>query len=134
MEEKQARMISALQLAYMGDSVCDIHVRRHLLSNTTLSVQKLHRRSTGMVNAGAQAAALRRLEPELTEAEREIVQRGRGTSSRPPKNCDHATYRQATAFEALLGYLYLSGQERRIDELMEACIGYWEGDHAENGA
>lgn len=127
-------MVAPLQLAYLGDAVCSLYVREYLLHHTTLATRKLHSRSIGMVSATAQAAALHYMEEGLPLEEADIVRRGKGADGHPPKSCDRATYRAATAFEALLGYLQLTGQVQRLDQLMAQAIAYWEDDHAENNA
>ena len=89
-----------------------------------LPVQELHKNATHYVRAAGQDAALQRLQSQLTETEAEIVRRGRNTKSRVPKNTGPAAYRRATGFEALLGWLYLTGQKARLEELLaQLAIG-----------
>ena len=111
------RMLNPLVLAYIGDSVYDTFVRTLLISRGYGQVSKLHKMSIGFVKAKAQADILERITEMLTPEEQDIVRRGRNTkSSTVPKNADISDYRYATGFEALIGFLYLTGQ---IDRLME---------------
>ncbi|MDW7649935.1 MAG: ribonuclease III domain-containing protein [Bacillota bacterium] len=107
-----------LLLAYVGDAVFELNIRRRLLEEKILPIHKLHQRATRIVRADGQDRALRMIEPHLSEAEAEIVRRGRNTKGRVPKNADMSAYRRATGFEALLGWLYLNNQEERLDELL----------------
>ena len=111
--------LSPLMLAYVGDAVFDLYVRQKLARQKAMPVRQLHRQATQIVRADGQDAALRQMEPHLTEEEAEIVRRGRNTKSRVPKNADMATYRRATGFEALLGWLYLNGENERLNELLD---------------
>lgn len=113
--EADARMLSPLRLAYMGDTVWELLIRQRLL-HSGKSVRHMHQGAVGGVNAAAQAEALRRIEPMLTEAETDVVHRGRNAHARhpAPKHQQQADYQAATGLEALIGYLYLSGQEERL--------------------
>ncbi len=118
MAPERARELGPLQLAYVGDTVWDMLVRVDLLRRG-LNVHHMHREAVGRVNAGAQAASFRRLRPHLTEAEEGVALRGRNAHPHHavPRNQDPRDYADATGLESLMGYLYLTGQERRIDEL-----------------
>lgn len=122
MSPKDAALKNPLALAFMGDTVWDLLVRRRLLGSDA-RVNALHRSATALVNAGAQAAALTRIEPLLTEPERDVVRRG--SNARPKhlssRNQDSVDYCRATGLEALIGWLYLSGQHARVRELFEAA-------------
>lgn len=113
--EAEARLLSPLRLAYMGDTVWELLIRQRLL-HSGKSVRHMHQGAVGGVNAAAQAEALRRIEPMLTEAERDVMLRGRNAHARhaAPKHQQQADYQAATALEAVFGYLYLTGQEERI--------------------
>ena len=115
---EQARMLSPLQLAYVGDSVHALIVRTGLLQKNLL-VKDMHRASNEAVSAVSQAKELTRLLPLLTDEEADIVRRGRNAHPRhsAPKSASTADYAGATGLEALLGYLYLTGQNGRIQEL-----------------
>jgi ribonuclease-3 family protein len=116
--------LNSLQLAYVGDTVYDLYVRTKLLRECDGNVHTLHTRATGSVRASAQAEALARVEPMLTEGERIIVRRGRNAHTHSiPKHADPADYAKATAMEALVGYLYLSGGHERLEEIMRMALG-----------
>ena len=117
-DPERARLLGPLQLAYLGDSVWDMLVRTGLLLRG-LNVQHMHREAIARVNAGAQAAAFRRLREHLTEAEEGVALRGRNAHPHHsvPKNQNPQDYADATALECLMGYLYLTGQEARLEEL-----------------
>lgn len=120
MAEEKARMLSPLQLAYMGDTIWELLIRSRLIYRG-LNVRHMHQGAVDGVNAAAQAAALASIADELTEAEAAIVQRGRNAHARhpSPKHQDPADYQAATALEALVGYLYLTGQDERLMTLFE---------------
>ena len=117
------RGLNPLQMAYVGDTVHDLYVRSMLLSRG-MAVGKMHRQAVRMVSAGAQARMLEVIEPELTEEEADIARRGRNSQAKhaAPRHADPADYAHATALEALWGYLYLSGQTQRLDELMKLAL------------
>jgi len=119
--------VPPLLLAYLGDAVFELLVRRKMLGLGSLPVEQLHRKVTRYVRARGQADILRFLEPYLTEEEADIVRRGRNTKSRVPKNADVCTYRYATGLEALFGYLYLWGKNERLSTLF-ALIPFEEGN------
>lgn len=134
MTSAKARMVSPIQLAFVGDAVCSLYVRGYLVGHTNLTGRKLHLRSVSMVNASAQADAYYHVEAMLTQEEKDIARRGRGANTKPPKNADAAAYRAATGYEALLGYLYISGQNERLDSILENSMRYWEEEYAKNKA
>ena len=115
MEEARARMLNPLQLAYIGDAVWELLVRSRIIYKGR-SARHVHKDAVACVNAHAQSEALRRIEAQLTEQEADIARRGRNAHAHhaAPKNQDAADYRAATALEALIGYLYLTGQEERL--------------------
>lgn len=107
-----------LQLAYLGDAVWELHVRRAALKAGPGKPDALHRRAVRRVHAAAQARVLQRLEPSLTNEEKDIVRRGRNAKGHAPRGADPLDYRYSTAFECLLGYLYYTGQTARLAELL----------------
>ena len=111
----------SLELAYLGDTVYDLYVRSHLVEKGG-RVGKMHRQAIRLVCAHAQAEALNRIQDELTEEEANVVRRARNVHQSPPKNADPADYQKATGLEALIGYLYLSGQHARMDELIRKAL------------
>lgn len=118
MTEKDASLMNALQLAYLGDSVWELMVR-YRLSLQKLNVHHMHKECVNLVNAHAQHMFLQNLQIRLTETEKEIVRRGRNAHPKHacPKNQNPDEYTSATGLEALFGYLYLTGQDQRIEEL-----------------
>ncbi len=116
-----ANFLNSLALAYMGDAVFESYVRYHLIQNGQVRPNQLHREATKYVSAKAQAAIAHQMLDEgfLTESEVTILKRGRNAKSGSvPKNTDVQTYRYSTAFEALIGYLHLSGNEARLEEII----------------
>jgi ribonuclease-3 family protein len=107
--------------AYIGDAVYELFVRQGLVGGGPAKTRNLHKEATLRVRAAFQADLAKRLEPLLTEKEREILRRGRNVKSgHVPASSDVLTYRHSTAFEALIGYLYLSGEFGRLRELLSA--------------
>lgn len=116
-------------LAYLGDAVYELYVRRHLLLSGHVNVPShhLYLASLSYVSAEAQAKVLRLLEPSLTTAEAELCRRARNhVPLSRPRHADPMEYRLATALEALLGELYCAGQTARLDELMKQILGLIE--------
>lgn len=112
-------MLSPLQLAYIGDAVYELLVRTYLLKKK-LPVKELHKSTIKYVKAKAQADIVHVLEDILSEEEKWIVKKGRNAKTNTmPKNADMIDYKYATGFEALMGYLYLLGEDNRITELFE---------------
>ena len=120
---QEARLKNPLSLAFVGDTVWDLLTRQQLLFSQA-HVNALHRQAVSRVNAGAQAQAAALIEPHLSAEEADIFRRGQNAHSRHhvPKNQDPYAYSRATGLEALLGYLYLSGQEERILQLYQLTI------------
>ncbi len=112
------KQVHPVELAYIGDAVFSLYVRRRLLPVSS-HVQVLHDLAARMVSAVMQARAMDALEGELTEEESWIARRGRNTKSTVPKSASVREYRQGTAFEALMGYLYLMDQKERLHQLMD---------------
>ncbi|NBI08044.1 Mini-ribonuclease 3 [Senegalia massiliensis] len=121
--ERDVNMLSPLQLAYIGDAVYEVFIRRFLLEDKLLSVNELHKRAIEFVKAKAQSDIVHELMDVLTEEEIRVVKRGRNTKSQSvPKNANISDYRYATGFEALVGYLYLLDRQDRIKELFNMII------------
>ena len=109
---------SSLALAYIGDAVYELMIRQKVLSEGNRQVNKLHKQSSGYVNAKAQAELIESKLEMLTDEEIAVYKRGRNAVSHTvPKNQSVGDYRKATGFEALVGYLYLSDRVKRIQEL-----------------
>lgn len=113
MDEKDVNEISPLTWAYIGDAVYELFIREKLVKNTKLKPHKLHIESIKHVKASAQAQTLKNIEEKLTEEEKTIVRRARNVKNHHlPKNADVNDYMYSTAFEGLIGYLYLSRKKR----------------------
>ena len=120
---QDAKMLSPLVWAYVGDSVYELFVRTKLTNASNAKPHKLHIESIKYVKAKAQADILKRISDSLTEEEKDIVRRGRNTENHHvAKNSNVADYSQSTAFEALIGYLYLTKQDERLEEILNKCI------------
>lgn len=110
--------ISAAMLAYIGDAVYELWVRKCLVMSGKTNLREAHNQAVRRVKAHAQAETLAKLEPFLTAMEREVVRMGRNTKSTVPRSASVVDYRYSTGFEALLGYLYLKGDQARLEELL----------------
>jgi ribonuclease III family protein len=120
-EKVNANQLNSLALAYVGDAVYEIYVRRHLLQSGKVKPNHLHREGTKYVSAKAQCRVLFKMMDEklLSEEELAVVMRGRNAKSGTvPKNTDVQTYHYSTAFEALMGFLYLNEKIERLEELI----------------
>lgn len=123
-EPEEVLTMSPLTWAYVGDCVYELYVRTHLVKTTHLKPHKLHIEAIKYVKAGAQARILEKIYDELNEDEKDIVRRGRNTENHHlPKNSNVKEYMYATAFEALIGYLYLTKQNTRLQEILEKSVG-----------
>ena len=112
---------ASLELAYLGDALYDLYVREHLIARGG-RVRVLHREAIHLVCAHAQSEALKRVEDMLTEAEADVVRRARNAKQSPPRNADPGEYHRATALEALVGYLYVTGARDRMSEILAAAL------------
>ena len=119
----EAKLLSPLVWAYVGDSVYELFVRTKLTNKSNAKPHKLHIESIKYVKAKAQADILKRINDRLTDEEKDIVRRGRNTENHHvAKNANIADYSQSTGFEALIGYLYLTKQDSRLEEILNMCI------------
>ena len=118
-------LINGIALAFEGDAVYSMYIRRHLILKGMTKPNKLHQEATKYVSAKAQARLISLMleEEVLTEKEEEIYKRGRNTNSHTKaKNADVVTYRMSTGFEAVMGYLHMTGEISRLEELIDWCI------------
>ena len=125
-EKMEVNQMNSTMLAFVGDSYYDLKVREMLCRRGINKPHRLHQLAVKYVSAHAQATTLAYLIEEnlLTEKELEVVKKGRNTKSRSvPKNTDVLTYTHSTAFEALIGYLYLEGKITRIEEIVNYILG-----------
>lgn len=114
------RTYSPLTLAYIGDGIYDLVIRTIVVEQANRPANELHRITTGYVKAGIQARMIVALKDELTEEEAEVFRRGRNAKPHTmAKNASRADYHKATGFEAVMGYLYLTGQNERLLELIK---------------
>ena len=117
-DKKQAKLYNGATLAYVGDAVTETFVRSYLVVNGVTDTAHVNELALMFVTAHAQSDAYAKLEGLLTEEERGILVRGRNAKlTHRPKNQTQSDYRRATGFEALMGYLYLSGRSDRAEEL-----------------
>jgi ribonuclease-3 family protein len=122
--QKDPARVSSLALAYLGDALFALRTRERLLAIGVDKVRVLHTLSARMVSAPLQAGALAVIEPMFSVAEADVVRRGRNAATRAPRNLSAADYRSSTGFEALLGHLYIEGNQPRLDDLMEKAISW----------
>lgn len=117
---EEVNLLSPLTLAYIGDCVYELYIRTKLVNKTNLKPHKLHIETIKYVKAQAQAERLKKIQEYLTEEEKNIVRRGRNAQNHHlPKNCNVEDYSYATAFETLIGYLFLTNQTDRLKEIWE---------------
>ena len=118
MEQGQLHEISSLGLAHLGDAVYEVLVRSWLCVHGKATGKGLHRATVALVGAPEQARRAERILPELTEEELAVFRRGRNAHVHSiPQNASRGEYQEATALEALFGYLYLLGRRERINAL-----------------
>ena len=124
LEDQDLRSYSPLTLAYIGDGVYELIIRTILVKKGNCPVNRLHKKASSLVKAGAQSAIMEMIEEKLTPEELSVYRRGRNAHS--PTMAKHATmadYRRATGFEALMGYLYLKEDYTRMLTLVRMGIG-----------
>ncbi|TGD18444.1 Mini-ribonuclease 3 [Levilactobacillus suantsaiihabitans] len=132
--EVDYQQLNGVALAYMGDAAYEVIIRRHLIAAGLAKPNHLQKKATHYVSAKAQAALIDLMEQDgiLSEDEWTMFKRGRNAKSYThAKNTDVVTYRISTGFEALMGYLALSGQQDRVDELGQWCIEQVEAGRTE---
>lgn len=118
-------------LAYVGDAVYELHVRKRILGSGE-KVDQLHRQAVARVSATGQAAAVQHLLPHLTEAELAVFKRARNHKGATPRRANGQEYRLSTAFEAVLGYLHLKEDWERLNMLLALTDTFLEENvHAE---
>lgn len=118
--KEEVELMSPLTWAYIGDAVYELYIRNKLINETNLKPHKLHIEAIRYVKAKSQAEKLNEIYESLTDEENDIVRRGRNTQNHHlPKNSNVQEYMYATAFEALIGYLYLTKQNTRLKEILD---------------
>lgn len=129
--EVNYQAVNGIALAYLGDAVYEVFIRRHLIEQGLTKPNRLHHTATRYVSAKAQAALIDAMNEEdfLTETEQDAFKKGRNAKSHTSaKNTSVMTYRISTGFEAIVGYLSLTNQDDRIKEFAQWCI-----EHVEEG-
>jgi len=121
--KSQASQKSVLSLAYIGDAVQSLYVRERVIIGHDMKPDQMHKQVSAVVNAASQARLAEKMFENLTEEERDVYLRGRNaTVAHRSKNQSGSDYRKATGLEALLGYLYLIGDDKRLKEILETEI------------
>ena len=119
-----------LPLAFIGDSVHTLFVRKYCLSITSEKMENYHIKASKYCKASSQAKVLNLLQNQLSDEEKEIVRRGRNAKAKhQAKNATSADYAHATAFEVLIGYLYLSKKEERLNKILNLSISLLESEN-----
>ncbi len=119
----EVKVMNPLTLAYIGDAIYEIYIRKYLILKHPLKVNELNKKCVKFVKATAQKNVVTSIEGELTEEEIRMVKRGRNSSPKTvPKHTQLIDYKLATGFEALLGYLYLLGDQERLEYIIEKGI------------
>ena len=122
-DETEVNMMSPLTWAYVGDCVYELYVRTKLVDNTNMKPHALHVEAIKYVKAQAQAQILNKIHDNLTDEEKDIVRRGRNADNHHlPKNANVQDYMYSTAYEALIGYLYLTNQIERLKEILKISV------------
>lgn len=125
--EKEAGLLSPGLLAYIGDSIYEVMARKYFLKKGYRRLHDIHQKTITLVNASSQAHFLNKIETMLSEREKDIVRRGKNAKTgNVPNNAEIMEYRLSTGFEALIGYLYLSDQKDRLDQIWEKIVSYLE--------
>ena len=123
MDDKNLRSVPTLNLAFIGDGVFDLLVREHLVNTSSAQVGELNKIKVAMVNCKSQAEFAQKLLPMLSEEEADVYKRGRNTKvNSASKHSSLSDYHAATGLEALFGWLYLKGEQERINELFTLII------------
>ncbi|HZK28238.1 MAG TPA: ribonuclease III domain-containing protein [Thermoclostridium sp.] len=134
LDNMQVNQLSPLVLAFVGDAVFDLFVRSRLTMKKRESAHKLHVGTTKYVKAAAQSRISKELHDKFTDEEKAIFRRGRNSKSATiPKHADVLDYRRSTAFEAVLGYLYLLGRQERLLEILNMAVKVIEEGEGSNG-
>lgn len=119
---EKARELNPLVLAYVGDGVHTLYIRLMAVHSTTGKADKLHKFVTSKVNAKSQAECMQKILPLLTEEENDIFHRARNSHQHSmAKNASVADYKLASGFEAVIGFLYLIGDNKRLSFLLDSC-------------
>lgn len=123
MDKKEVRQINTNALAYLGDAVYEVAIRKYIMETGQYHADRLHQIAVRYVRAEGQAMAIKKIMDELTEEEQALVRRARNRKiTSKPRNMNPVTYKWATAFEAFIGYLHLTEQQERLDWFIDRAI------------
>ncbi len=123
LKSEQAKLVQPLTLAMVGDAVQTLYVRSHIALKFGVKVNKINKLVSSVVSAGSQFKTFKKIESILTEEEQDIAKRARNThKNSKAKNFSYAEYIYATALEAVIGYLYLTEQEERLEEILKISL------------
>lgn len=123
MDKNRVNKFNTTALAYMGDAIYEVYIRERAMESGAVYVKELHKVSIKYANAMNQAKAMKKMFETLTEEEQKLVKRARNRKvATKAKNADIISYKWATALEALIGYMYLSGDEKRMDEIIKQAM------------
>lgn len=115
--------VSMQNLAFIGDAIYSLYIRTYLVAKSNENTGKLHTKSIKYVSAKAQCKIIDSILDELTEEENQVYKRGRNTNiNNVSKNVDVVSYKKATGFEALIGFLYLKNDISRVKFLIKRSI------------
>ncbi len=123
LRSQTVQSISPVALAYIGDAVFELYVRMQFLWPPQ-RIQTFHQQVVSRVKAEQQADYLEKIIPDLNDVETDVVRRGRNATSKSPRRLSAKIYRQATAFETLIGYLYITNQTRLYELLKKLSVTY----------
>ena len=134
LKEENPAVYSPLVLAYIGDCIYDLIIKTMVINKGNRQVNKLHSETSQYVQASAQSFMMRKMQEYLTDEEHAVYRRGRNAKSvSPAKNQSITDYRRATGFEALLGYLYLKKEYKRLLELVKIGLESLEEEKGRQG-
>ena len=123
MEKEKVKQMQVLVLAMIGDSVQTLFVREHIAKTYGVKVNKMNKMVSSVVSAGSQFKTFKKIEESLTEEEQDIAKRARNSHIHTKaKNFSYAEYIHATALEALIGYLHLTGQNERLNQILSLSL------------
>lgn len=123
MNKTEIKNINTTALAYLGDAVYEVAVRKFIMETGQYHADRLHQIAVRFVRAEGQATAMKKLMPELSEEEQNLVRRARNRKiTSKPRHTHPVTYKLATAFEAFIGYLYLTEEQERLDWFIDRAI------------
>lgn len=132
MQEVDVQTYSPLTLAYIGDCIYDLIIKNLVINRGNKQVQKLHKETSALVQAQTQSKMMRTMQEHLTDEEHAVYRRGRNSKTvTPAKNQTITDYRRATGFEALLGYLYLQKDYKRLLDLVKIGLDSLEEEKSD---